>query len=292
VANVPAEVAVSLAELVRSASLETAVKNIAEVDAWRGVVPAGTHTYIPWLPAFPWHHQVAVGARLRAAGFVPVPHVAARRLPDAASAGDLLARLAGEAGVDSVLLIGGDVDKAVGPYDSAAALLRTGLLERHGIRHVGLAGYPEGHPKIPQAALREQLAGKIALTCAAGLQPFVVSQFCFEAEAIVEWLQALRRAHADVPVRIGLAGPASIRTLIAYGTRCGVGASLRAIKSQGISLTRLVSQTGPEDILEALARARLDGRLDDRAALHFFSFGGVERTTLWAAALTPRHSPL
>jgi methylenetetrahydrofolate reductase (NADPH) len=267
--------------LLRSATLETAVKDISEIDGYASLLPAGTQAYVPWLPAFPYHHLVTVSARLARAGLVPVPHLAARRIPDAASAADLLARLVGDAGVQAVLLIGGDVERPLGPYDSAAAFLRSGLLQRHRVRKVGFAGYPEGHPGIPSAALDAALVEKIALADEAALEPFIVSQFCFEADAILAWIHGLRRRGIALPLRVGLAGPASMRTLITYGLRCGVGPSLRAIKSRGISLTRLVSHVGPEDIVESLSKSRLD----ERVGLHFFTFGGVAATARWMGNL-------
>ena len=215
---------------------------------------------------------------------MPVPRIAARRLADARSAHDLLSRLRGEAGVERVLLVGGDVPRPAGPFEDAAALLASGLLDRHGFRQVGLAGYPEGHPAIAAETLWTSLSEKLSLAKRRGLSPFVVTQFCFEAQPILDWIAEARRAGIDAPIRVGLAAPASVRTLISYGARCGVGSSLRAIKSQGLSLTRLVSSTGPEAILEKLGQVPLD----EGIALHFFAFGGVERAARWLTELASK----
>jgi methylenetetrahydrofolate reductase (NADPH) len=236
--------------------------------------------YVTWLPSFPYHHLVSVCARLARCGFKPVPHVAARRLADAASADDFLARLAFEAGVDQALVIAGDLDRPAGPYGDAAALFESGLLQRHGIRRVGLAVYPEGHPAIPEATLAAALERKLALAEGGGLETFLMSQLCFQAEPILQWLERLRQAGVRQSVRLGLPGPASVRTLINFGMRCGVGASLRAIKSHGISLTRLAAQTGPEALVASLAEVSLPQDVQ----LHFFSFGGFERTARWMSA--------
>lgn len=273
----------SVRALMRAASVETSVKDLAEIDSYAALLPAGTEVYATWLPSYPYHHLVSICSRLSRAGFRPVPHLAARRLADRASANDLLARLAGEAGVVQALVIAGDVDRPVGPYADAAALMASGLLGQHGIRKVGLAGYPEGHPKISDSILADALQKKIALAANAGLEPYLVSQFCFEAEAILSWLERLREAGVHTPVCIGLAGPAKVRTLINYGMRCGVGASLRAIRSHGISLTRLVAQTGPDSLVARLAGAGV-AEPGKAVRLHFFSFGGLERTARWMAA--------
>jgi methylenetetrahydrofolate reductase (NADPH) len=271
----------AIREALRSATIETSAKNLTEIDAYAGLLPPGTEVYVTWLPTDPYQHLVSVASRLVRAGYRPVPHIAARRLADEASARDFLARLAGEAGVDQALVMAGDVDRPVGPYESAAEFMESGMLERQGIRKVGLAGYPEGHPRIPEATLARALERKIGIARRAGLEPYLVSQFCFEADPILRWLERLREAGIDLPVKVGLAGPASVRTLLAYGARCGVGGSLRAIKSHGISLTRLVAQSGPEHIVARLATARRGEGLGPQVSLHFFSFGGFEKTARW-----------
>ena len=271
----------ALSGLLRNASIETAIQDISSIERECASLRRGTECFVPWLPSMPYQHLVTVSVRLAAAGLVPVPHVAARRLADSRSARDLLLRLVGEAGVDRLLLVGGDVDRPVGPYAEAGDLLASGIVEGSGVHHVGLAGYPEGHPVVALAELKEALSRKLARAREAGLQSFIVSQFCFEANPILEWIGTLRKEGIDVPLRIGLAAPAKLRTLIAYGARCGVGGSLRAIKSQGLSLTRLVGSAGPEPILAELAR----GPLGARVGVHFFSFGGVLSTARWLTAL-------
>jgi methylenetetrahydrofolate reductase (NADPH) len=269
--------------LLGGASIETAVRNLAEIEAFGPLLPSGIQAFIPWLPASPYSHTVTVARALSRAGFVPVPHIAARRLPDEASARDFVSRLCGEAGVTSVLLIGGDVERPAGPFDSARSLLETGVLESSGVRSVGFAGYPEGHPAIPEATLQTELDAKLKRARSGGLDAFVVSQFCFDADAILGWLARLRGHGVGVPVRIGLAGPASVRTLIGFGMRCGVGPSLRFIKGRGLSLTRMVSEEGPETILDTFVAMQERGAFDANAQVHLFAFGGVAKTARWLA---------
>ena len=113
------------------------------------------------------------------------------------------------AGVRKVLLIGGDVAEPAGPYADAAALLREGLLADCGIQQVGLAGYPEGHPRIASATLAAALADKLALAEAQGLGAYVVTQFSFAPDRIVEYCADLARRAPGVPVYVGLPGPTS-----------------------------------------------------------------------------------
>src|SRR5215831_18434358 len=142
------------------ASLELSSRNPEEIDACADLLEPGTAVYISFPPGQTYHGTVALAARLARAGFRPVPHVAARRIASREALDDYLARAAGEAGVDSALVIGGDSNRAVGAFDSSLALLETGLFQRHGIVHIGIAGYPEGHPQIAAAALDAALAAK------------------------------------------------------------------------------------------------------------------------------------
>lgn len=277
-ATAPAGLADAICALVRAGSLEASTRNLAEIDGYSGLLPAGTDVFIPWLPGAPYHHLVAMARHLRQARFNPVPHVSARRITDAAAARDFLGRLQGEAGVERALAIAGDSQAAAGPYDSSLALIETGLLQEYGIRSVGIAGYPEGHRKISDAVIQSSLDGKISAAQRAGIDLFLVSQFCFDGEVIVEWLRRLRARGVTIPVRVAVAGPASIRALLNYGMRCGIGNSLRAIGTQAISLTRLVVQQGPEKIVRRVA---LESGGLGIAGLHCLAFGGFAQTARW-----------
>jgi methylenetetrahydrofolate reductase (NADPH) len=268
----------AIRSLAARASIETSAKNVVEIDAYRMLRPARSDVYLSWIPGTPYHHLVSIARHLRAAGMNPVPHIAARRLPDRAAAQDFLARLAGEAGVTRALLVAGDSPAPAGEYDSSIALLETGLLEAHGIRSIGVAGYPEHHRKLSEAALHTALERKIRYATEHGVELFIVSQFCFDGQVVLDWLTQLRARGVTLPVRVGVAGPATVRTLLAYGVRCGIGNSLRAIGSQALSLTRIVAQHGPEKVVRRVAEGEAGLGI---AGLHFFPFGGFAQTARW-----------
>src|SRR5260221_9600361 len=138
--------------LLAGPSLELSSRDPAEIDACADLLEPGTAVYISMPPGQTYHGTVALAARLRRAGFCPVPHVAARRIASRDALDEYLARAAGEASVDSALVIAGDSDRASGPFESSLALLETGLFQRHGIVHVGVAGYPQSHPKKTETA--------------------------------------------------------------------------------------------------------------------------------------------
>ena len=276
------ELTAAIAMLARSASIETAARNLSEIDAYASLVPAGTDVYATWLPGMPYHHIVSVARRLRQVGMNPVPHVTPRQLASAEAAADFLGRLRDEARVARVLLVAGDAEAPVGPYESSAAFLDTGLLEAHGIRSVGFAGYPEGHPRIPEPALAAALERKLESAARRGIEPFLVSQFCFDGQAILDWLARLRGRGVAAPVRVGVAGPATVRALLNFAMRCGVGNSVRALRTQAISLPRLLAEQGPDKVVRRLAEA---GSGLGIAGLHCFAFGGFARGARWLQAV-------
>src|SRR5262245_39493989 len=269
----------AISAFLSGASLELSSRDPAEIDACAGLLDPGTAVYISFPPGQTYHGTIALAARLARAGFRPVPHVAARRIAGREALDDYLARAAGEAGVDSALVIAGDSDHASGAFDSSLALLETGLFQRHGIVRIGVAGYPEGHPRIAASTLDAALAGKVALARRAGLELGVVTQFCFEADSIVSWT-AKANEHG-LPVRVGLAGPASLPRLLRFATMCGIGNSVRALKSRPRAIARLMVEAGPEVVLRDLAR-RTGSPI---AGAHFFSFGGLVRTARWLRAV-------
>jgi methylenetetrahydrofolate reductase (NADPH) len=270
-------------------SLEAIRPAAAEIEALAGVLPQGAHVYLSSVPARPQIELIEPARRLRAAGFEPVPHVAARHAPTADALDDLLARLR-EAGVRRILIIAGDRDHAAGPFGNAIELIESGLLQRHGIGEIGVAGYPDGHPRISADALDRALAAKVEAAGETGLDLHIVTQFCFDAEPILRWLARLRDIGIEHPVRIGLAGPTTLATLLRYARRCGVAASAQGLTRQAGLLKHLVGSTAPDGIIRALAEAP-HARIGD-VAVHFYSFGGMGATARWAKATADGHITL
>ncbi len=277
----------AVARLARAASIEISARNLAEIDACARLVAAGTDLYVASLARMPWHHVASASRRVRALGMNPVPHVTPRQLASRAAAAEFLARLRDDAGVTRVLLVAGDGDP-VGPYESSAQFLATGMLEAHGMRSVGVAGYPEGHPRIPEPAIAAALDRKIEEAARRGLELFVVSQFCFEGAAVLAWLARLRARGVTAPVRVGVAGPASVRALLGYAARCGIGESIRAVRARAISLPHLLDEHRPDRVVRDIAAGATALGI---AGLHCFTFGGFARTARWLAAAAAGAAP-
>ncbi len=268
-----------VAELIGSATIEISPHDDPAREKLGDLLEAGT-TVLVNHPASVTHHDiVAACVKLRRAGFTPMPHIAARRLASFTQARDFLRRAAVEAEVKDVLIIGGDPAHSVGPFCDSLELLATGLVEDHGVRHVAFGGYPEGHPSIDRHSLDKALRAKLALARAHSLEVSLITQFGFEAVPIERWIRSLRDDDILCPIRIGIAGPASVATLAKFAVRCGIGASLRALGRGQTAFARILTETAPDALIAALVAGEERGPAID--GLHVFTFGGVRQTAAW-----------
>lgn len=264
-------------------SIEATLPKPEEIDALARIARPGMEVFLSTLPHVTLDNQLDTAERVRAAGLEPVPHIAARYVESRDAARAQIERLVGAADVNHVLLIAGDLGEPRGPLPSALAMLESGVFDGTPIRRIGIAGYPDGHPQIAADVLDQALGDKLRALAAAGIAAEIVGQFCFDARAIGAWIGRIREDWPDVPIRVGMAGPTSPRTLMRYAARCGVRASLSGIV-QRLSMTlNLLKSVAPGSIVRHLNghydRLSPDGRL----TAHFFSFGGLERTARWAA---------
>ncbi len=269
------------ADLISCGSIEMSAHLAADARTLGSLLPAGTKVYVNHLPRHTLADTFAALQAVHGAGLEPVPHVAARRVASRNELEDFLLRAVRHAGVRKVLLIGGDDPRPLGAFEDSTALLKTGALAACGVREVGIAGYPEGHSRIPHAALEHAMSEKLAIATAQGLGAYVVTQFSFAPARIIEYCTALARNAPGVPVYVGLAGPADPATLLRFAQRCGVSASLRALRAQGMGLVRLVTHTDPGEQLTAVAHYCAAHDDCNVVGVHLFSFGGAAKTAEW-----------
>jgi methylenetetrahydrofolate reductase (NADPH) len=273
-----------VAELARDASIEINAPEVKHLDASRAYLPAGKKIYVSHLPKQFWNETIEASRAVHAAGFDPVPHVPVRLIQSAGAADQLLAALKDQAHVSEVLLISGDYAQKVGPYSSVLEFLRDGLLSKYGFNRVSFAGHPEGHPQVPLEEIRRAEFEKAQWAESAGLRATFMTQFFFESEPFIEWVQHLRRNGVRSQVVAGLAGPASITALARFALRCGVGRSVRALGTRPSMMNTLLGDHGPETLMNELAVARMAGEASF-AGIHIFGFGGFLRTCQWLQRL-------
>ena len=269
------------AELIACGSIEMGAHRPEDAVRIAELLPSGTPVYVNHLPRHSLEDTLRGLVAVSRVGLEPVPHLAARRIGSQAEARSFLSRAVKTAGVKKVLVLGGDTAAADGPYPDAASLIRDGLLRDCGIREIGLAAYPEGHPRIATNVLDAALAEKIAMAREQGLGCYVVTQFSFAPSRIVELCGRFARAHPGVPIYVGLPGPSTPARLLRFAQVCGVSASLRALGAQGMGAVRLFTHTDPADQLMAVARHAAGGATSNVVGVHLFSFGGIEATARW-----------
>lgn len=263
-------------------SLEMTGKDIPALEAATAALPPGTPINVTFLGNEDLHMRVAAAAAVKKAGFHPVPHVSARRLASREDLDDFLDALQTNGAAGHVFAVGGDPAIPMGPYPDALSLINSGALEDFGIRTVSIAGYPEGHAEIDDATLWAALEAKYVALRERGLQGEVITQFGFDTIPVLDWLAELRRRGIDLPVRIGVPGPAGIKRLLGYARRFGVTSSAGIAKRYGFSLTNLLGTAGPERFIQDLARD-YEPTLHGEIRLHFYTFGGLAATADWVA---------
>jgi methylenetetrahydrofolate reductase (NADPH) len=259
------------------------------IDSSLRDVREGTPIYVTAIPGHDTRNVIDASVRLRKANFEPVPHISARGLIDRKQLNDLLVRLRNEAGVDSALLLGGDIPDAVGDFTSSRAMLETGLFTRHGFRKVGFATYPEPHPRIPQPVLERELVSKLRLSAEQGLESWLVSQLCFAPDIIVRHAEHLRANGISAPVHVGFAGPTSWKGMAKFAAICGVSNSARSLSTQVSRVTRLLAGFEPSEIISRVAAAATAQPDLGLVNPHFFTFGGAEKTVKWVNTFSARH---
>jgi len=274
-----------LSDFVAAGSTEVTTHDEGVLVELSRLLPAGYPVYVAHTPKASPDDIVRVALRIQALGLTASPHIIARRVVDPQRLRERLhALVAG--GVEQALLVAGDLATPSGPFTSTLDLLDSGVLRDVGIRRLGVAGHPEGHPAVADEILWEALERKQAYGRATGLKMHIATQFGFDARSLANFEAGLAKRQISLPVHAGVAGPTPFTKLLKYAARCGVGASLKAVAGNALSLGRLPHLvTRSDEMLVGVFRAK-QARPDSRIfAPHFFAFGGVLETARWLRAV-------
>lgn len=266
-------------------SMEMTAKDIAALNDAAALIPPGTSLSVTFLPDEDPAARVAAAAAVRRLGFDPMPHFSARRILSSADFEGYLNDVVAKAAVSRCFIVAGDPAAAMGPYDDTSALIDTGAFERAGIKTIGIGGHPEGHPVMSAEQCWAVLSSKLHNIKRRGMEAVIVTQFGFDADITLQWLAQLRARGMDAPVHIGIPGPASIKMLLRFAARCGVGASAAVMRKYGVSITSLLGSAGPDRLVDGIARGlgAEYGRDYGHVRLHFYPFGGLAKTAQWIA---------
>ena len=266
--------------LLTQGSIELTTNGREAIERAERHLPPCTRVYVPKMPRESLEDKLVQIALLSELGLQPVPHLVARQIRSDAQLRGFLRKAVLNHGVRRVLLIGGDQQEA-GPYPDSAALLGSGLLGEAGLDEVDVAGYPDGHPLIPEDILWSDLQLKRELAAQQGLKLSLVTQFSFSPAGIAEWCCKVAGRAPGTPVYAGIAGPTSPRQLLRYARICGVSTSLKAVNTLGLNAVKLAVHARPERQLAVLARQWAGGQAGALAGLHVFSFGGFVESAAW-----------
>ncbi len=265
-------------------SVEVTPASAAKIEDFSAHLAPGTTVNVTFLPGSDIAGTIAACARLRRDGFNPVPHIAARGLESAAHLERYLDGLASDARVTEALVIGGGVDRPTGPYAASMQILTSGLLERYGIKTIGVAGHPEGSPDIPDEAVGAALAEKKAWARDTDASVYIETQFCFDAAAILAWERRIRAEGNRLPIHVGLPGLATLKTLLKFAQMSGIGPSIRVLTRQARNIAKLLMVQEPDLVVAGLAEAVAADPDSLLRKAHFYPFGGLAKTAAWVNA--------
>jgi methylenetetrahydrofolate reductase (NADPH) len=264
-------------------SMEMTGKDVAKVENAARVIPPGTRINVTFLENEDLAMRVAAAAAVKRLGFTPVPHISARRLKSQEMLEEFLTGLRDVGATENVFSVGGDPAVPLGPYEDSLALIESGVLQQYGVKHVSIGGYPDGHPDIATDVLWSALEKKAAALSRLDLPGAVITQVDFDVDRVLSWVAEVREHGVELPIRVGVPGPASVKLLLGFAGRLGISTSTTIAKKYGLSVTNLLTKAGPENFIRDL-RAGLDPGQHGVVKLHFYTFGGFKTTAEWIAS--------
>lgn len=266
-------------------SLEVTAKDIPALTEASPLIWKGAPIAVPFLPGDAHDARILAAKAVRSLGFEPMPHFSARRITSLEEFVFYLQGVVAEAGVERCFVVAGDPSTPAGPFSDSSSLIATGAFERAGVKVIGIGGHPEGHPVMSAEECWAVLEAKCSEIQKRGMAPLIVTQFAFDAEVMLRWLKELRARGLDHPVRIGVPGPAGIKTLARYAAMCGVGASASVLAKYGISLGKLIGTAGPDKFLDKFVKGLTAAH--GAVRFHFYPFGGIAKTVDWIHQYDP-----
>ena len=262
-------------------SMEMTGKDVSRLEAAAGVIPPGTRIHVTFLENEDLGMRVGAAAAVKRLGFVPVPQISARRIRSQAMLEEFLAALREIDAAENVFSVGGDPAVPHGPYEDSLSLIESGVFQRYGVKHVSVAATRPTTPRSRSTCsggAREQVGRAVeAADPRRGL-----TQVEFDMDRVLDWLEEVRRRGVELPVRVGVPGPTSIKGLLGFASRLGVSTSATIAKKYGFSMTNLLGKAGPDKFIRELQDG-LDPAKHGVVKLHFYTFGGFKSTAEWIA---------
>ena len=275
-----------LANFIDDYSIEVMPRTAAKIRDFSSIIPKQTRVYIAHIEGVSIEEMILTAQNLSAEGFPVMPHFPARIIKDYSTLEKWIKMYKEEAGVEQALVLAGSSNKPLGNFESSMQLLESGLFDKYGFTNLHIAGHPEGSTDIdPDGTYKnveEALKWKQKFSCRTNASMALVTQFSFDAKSIIKWADKIRLLGIDLPIHIGIAGPAKLQTLIKFALACGVGPSIKVLKKRALDVTKLLLPYEPLDILKELAVYKASNPNFNLTKVHFFPLGGIQATAEWA----------
>ena len=266
-------------------SIEVTPNAAAKIENFAEVLPVNTRIYIAHIEGTPFDEMLTTAKKITDEGFIPMPHFPARIIEDKDMLESWLSQYSGEANVQEALLIAGGSKEPAGVYDSSIQIIETELFDKYSFKRLHVAGHPEGNKDIDKDSthtnVNKALSWKNEYAKRTDAQIAIATQFCFDSGAIIQWANSLIDMNIDLPVHIGIAGPAKLQTLIRYSIECGVGASMKVLQKRAKEITKLLLPYEPTSVISELAEYKSQNPDFNIEQVHFFPLGGTKTTANW-----------
>ena len=267
-------------------SIEVTPKAASKIENFADVLPKGTRVYIAHIEGTPIDEMVATAKKIYDDGFIAMPHFPARIIQNSNTLDEWIKRYKNEANVKEALVIAGGANKPYGDFDSSIQLIETGLFDRNEFKRIHVAGHPEGNKDIDPDGSNKNVSGALSwkneFSKRTDASIALATQFCFESEPVIKWINSIKEEGIDIPVHIGIAGPAKLQTLIKYSVECGVGASIKVLQKRAKDITKLLKPYKPNTVLKELALYKNENPSFNIEQVHFFPLGGIKQVTEYA----------
>ncbi|MDA9620524.1 methylenetetrahydrofolate reductase [bacterium] len=268
-----------------SYSIEVIPRSAAKIESFADLLPENTRVYLAHLETEDISAMIATAKRLNREGFTVMPHIPARLIQNQAMLNNWISMYQNEAGVDEALLLAGGSKKPVGDFDSSIQLIESGLFDKAGFKRLHVAGHPEGSKDIDPSGgtknVTEALSWKQEFSKRTDASMAIATQFCFDADVVKKWADSIKENGIDIPIHIGIAGPAKLQTLLKFSVECGIGASMKVLTKRAKDLTTLLLPYKPTQILNELADYKFKDPKSNIEQVHFFPIGGIKQTVDW-----------
>ena len=238
-------------------------------------LPSDMYLAVTCSPTKGVNETLELSEKLIAKGFKVTPHIASKCVSGEKHLETIIKKL-DELGIESIFVPGGDRPEPMGDFNNALDLLRALKKLGHNLNKIGMAAHPEGHPDVSSEVLMEALEEKKEFA------DFIVTQMCFDAKILNDWMVEIHKKGIELPVWVGLPGVIERGRLLKTSLRIGIGDSLRFLRKKSQVATELMKSSiyNPDDLLKDITEQN-DIDQTNLAGYHIYCFNQIETTEKW-----------